>query len=125
MTGGEHTPATSLRRALVVCVLGSSLAACSHTEPIYNVENRTVPVQTSNLLSSGTLADAIVRAADAQHWRLNALAPGEYRATTTWRSHSATAIIRYDTATYSISLEQSRNLRQADGQIHRAYNRRV
>ena len=114
-----------VKHLVAICAIGLAVSACQRTEPIYNVENRTAAVPTSTSPSSEIIGDAIVRAAAATGWSLEAIGPGQYRGTMRWHTHSAVVDITYTDLSYSIVLDQSQNLLEGDGQIHRNYNRQV
>lgn len=123
--GDENKVPFSVKHLVAICAIGLAVSACQRTEPIYNVENRTAAVPTSTSPSSKIIDDAIARAAAATGWTLEAIGPGQYRGTIGWRTHTAVVNITYTDQSYSIVLEQSQNLLEGDGQIHRNYNRRV
>src|SRR4249919_2067545 len=95
---------SSVKHLVAICAIGLAVSACQRTESIYNVENRTAAVPTSTSPSSEIIGDAIVRAAAATGWSLEAIEPGQYRGTTRWRAHSAVINITYTDQSYSIVL---------------------
>jgi hypothetical protein len=116
---------SSVKHLVAICAIGLAVSACQRTEPIYNVENRPAAVPTSTSPSFEIIGDAIVRAAAATGWTLEAIGPDRYRGTIGWHTHTAVVNITYTDQSYSIVLDQSQNLLEGDGQIHRNYNRRV
>mgnify|MGYP001809866184 CR=1 FL=1 len=100
------------------------LTGCNRVQPIYNVQDR--PVQTSGQrLSLDDMEHRIITAAQDRKWIVDRLAPGKLRATLRWRDHAAVVLITFDQDDYSIMNDQSQNLKQEDGLIHRKYNSHV
>jgi len=66
--------------------------------------------------------ERIRRAAGMQGWDVQEVRPQVIYVTKRRGSHSATASITYDNASFSINLRGSNNLKQPDTRIHKLYN---
>jgi len=97
------------------------LVGCSRVQPVLNFENTPV---TYNLQSEDVKA-AIVTAAVNRGWVITSNEPGELTAKVSARDHSADIRIPYSEKYYSIIYVSSVNLKAANGNIHRNYNRWV
>jgi hypothetical protein len=115
----------SCRKFGIIFVMTLAFAACARTEPVYNVEQDSVPASTQQKLSSEQVGKIIAQAALAKGWLVNEVRPGELHCTLKWRDHSASVNITYSKKDYSIGLDSSQNLKASDGMIHRKYNQRV
>jgi hypothetical protein len=109
----------------IVLVMALAVVACNRVEPVYNVEEDAIPDDAQPKLSSEQVGNIITKVAVAKGWTVHKVKPGELRCTIKWHDHSAVAIITYSKMNYSIELDSSQNLKEADGMIHRKYNERV
>lgn len=108
-----------MRRIAVPMVLLALLLGACRTAPIYNVQRAPIGMSGASLEDVGVWID---RAARLQEWRTEAVAPGTLLVTKSRGRHVATATIRYDATSYSITLRNSIDLKQRHGEIHKAYN---
>jgi hypothetical protein len=110
----------------VVLVLVSGLGGCfGRTQPIYNVTSEPVSTASAQSVTAEQVGQVIKTCLINYAWNIESVAPGSYKATTSWREHSATVEITYDNKSYNIALVSSVNLLQKEGKIHRNYNKRV
>jgi hypothetical protein len=100
------------------------LSGCARIEPVYNVQNHPLPAQAMNLRGTG-VTDAVAEAAAADGWQVERIAPGQLRATQTWREHAAIVMITCTDSGFSIRNDGSTNLLDNGGWIHKEYNKRV
>lgn len=98
------------------------MAGCARTQPVYNVNE---PIGTYQKISSSQINKIIVAAAKELGWSIKADGPNKYKASVSWRNHSAVAEISYTTSNYKITLLSSQNLLEGNGMIHKKYNERV
>jgi hypothetical protein len=101
------------------------VASCTRVEPIYNVEDDTVPADVQHKLSSEQVGKIIANAALEKGWTVRHGKPGHMQCTLKWRDHSATVDIAYSKNSYNIELDSSENLLQENGMIHKRYNEYV
>jgi hypothetical protein len=117
-----HVPGVARLIATMALVL--TISACHRIQPIYEVQNHPIPSASRNL-TSAQITEVIIQTAQAEGWLVDRIGPTDVRATEKWKNHSAVALISHDDTTFSIRIEQSTNLLQADGHIHVSYNKRV
>lgn len=108
---------TVLLFLLSTCAL--SLAACSNTRPILNVEQAPVTAD----VEAEEVRQVIITAASNRGWAVSDSGNNELAAILHVRSHQAQVRIPYSAENYSIIYEDSVNLKQRGNQIHRNYNR--
>jgi hypothetical protein len=114
----QNEEAMILSVRLIVSVSFLLLSMSCRTEAVYNVEHAPLP-------RSGTMDQVkldIERAAAVQGWRLEELDLGTFIATKRQSQHAASATVRYDEQTFSITLRHARNLKESGGKIHKTYN---
>ena len=119
--------------AIVVVILGL-LVGCTREQPVYDVRDRAVPTNLA-FLGLVEIEKRIINAAAATQWQAKPIKPGLVRATNRRRNHVAVVKIEFNTRTYSIKYESSKNLLYGEGYvhssgsipavIHRNYNKRV
>ena len=86
---------------------------------VYNISD--APLNHTGTIEQ--VGERIRRAAQMQGWDVvQEVQPQVIYVTKRRGSHSATAAISYDNATFSIQLRGSENLKQADTRIHKLYN---
>jgi hypothetical protein len=109
---------------LGVAFAALALAACT-SHPLYNLKD--APINTPAGVARTTPdVEKAIRTAGAKHgWKMESPRPGVMVGTTTWRSHSMTVDITYDTRRYSIVYKDSANLGYDGTNIHRNYNYKV
>ncbi|MDN3614374.1 MAG: hypothetical protein ACPG5L_09200 [Vibrio gallaecicus] len=95
------------------------LAGCGRVQPVMNVEDTPVALN----LQSKQVKSAIYDSAIDRGWLVSEIKPGLLRAELYVRSHHAVIEIPYSDKFYSILYVESENLKYADGNIHRNYNR--
>ncbi len=117
---------TSLRVAasMGLLLLVALTAACQRNQPIYGVANHPVP-QIARDLPPDRVERAIVEAAHAQGWQIEAVGAGQFRAKQAWRKHLMAVEILFSRDNYSIQHSYSSNLRESGDSIHRNYNQKV
>jgi len=91
------------------------------TAPVYNVSDArfTSPPQST---SQQDIANAIVTAGRSLGWIMKEEGPGYILGTLHLRTHTAIVDIHYDNSTYSISYNDSTNLKYDGKNIHSNYN---
>ncbi len=110
------------RRAIFSALLLAlfALAAC-RTAPIYNPSGVALGAPAGASLAEVT--KAIQQAGASLGWEMTEVGPGEVRARLRNRRHTAEALVRVDTETFSISYQSSENLRHEGDTIHKGYNK--
>jgi hypothetical protein len=103
--------------ALAIAVLGGC-----RTAPVYNVNDAPVVVAAGKPATMDSVKSAIQRAGVALGWQMAEAGPGVINAHIALRTHTADAVITYNTKTYSIVYRSSTNLDASGGQIHKNYN---
>ena len=109
--------------------LGVSALACAivfsgcvwlsgNRAPVYNISD--APLNHTGTIEQ--VGERIRRAAQMQGWDVQEVRPQVIYVTKRSGSHSATAAISYDNASFSIELRSSDNLKQTDTRIHKLYN---
>ncbi len=111
-------------RIVVLFVALITLTSCHRIQPIYEVSGHPIPTASRNL-NSDQITEAIIQTAQADGWLVDKTSATEVRATEKWKDHAAVVIISQDGKTFSMRNDGSTNLRQANGNIHKAYNDRV
>jgi hypothetical protein len=97
-------------------------SACARTAPVYNVQDRPIPIATQNLPLE-EIGRNIVQAGRRRHWRMDPVGPGQITGVFDDRQHEAVINITYTQQTYSITLADSTNLRQEGDEVHKKYNK--
>ncbi len=119
----ETGPAMRAKTAPAMLLLAMLLVeACSRTAPVYDVQNRPIPV-VAQKLSLDEIGQNITSAARRRHWRVDPVGPGHMTGRLDDRQHEAVIDISYTQQTYSITLVESASLRQEGGEIHKKYNK--
>ncbi|MCW8344844.1 hypothetical protein MD535_02235 [Vibrio sp. ZSDZ65] len=95
------------------------LVGCGRVQPVLNFENEPVAYD----LTAEQVKSVITKAAENRGWVVSETKAGELNATILVRSHEAIIDIPYTKKYYSITYVDSKNLKAADGEIHRNYNR--
>jgi hypothetical protein len=109
----------------ILLVMTMAFAACHRLEPVYNVEQDSVPAGVQQKLSSEQIGRMIAKTAAGKGWVVSEVKPGLLHCIFKWRDHSAAINIAYSRQDYSIELDSSENLKESDGMIHRKYNKYV
>ena len=113
------------RQITTVLMVTFILAGCHRVEPIYNVDNNPVSVDTSHKIEQGQVGKIIAGAAISNGWTVEKIKSGELRVTKQWGSFSEVCSILYSDSAYSIEFVSATNLDQKDGKIHHKYNEHV
>ena len=108
---------------MTACML-LALSGCVRLQPVYNVNE---PIQSSSAkkISSADVGKIITAAAKQEGWQIKSDGVNKYKASISWREHSAVSEIVYSSNGYSINLVSSQNLLEGKGQIHKKYNQYV
>ncbi len=104
-------------RASAAVLLVALCLGC-RTAPVLNVEDATVPPG----LAAADVHDAIVSAVPRRGWYVKLDEPGHVVARLDRRDHSATVDIAYMSTSYSITHQESTNLKFDGTHIHKNYN---
>jgi predicted small lipoprotein YifL len=107
-----------LAKLAAVLILAISIAACSHTAPIYNVDSE----HFEGTASLEQRAAQIKRAAAGLGWIADDVAPGVIQAQLNLRQHIAIVTINYTPSTFSIRYKDSHLLKYDGSVIHENYN---
>ena len=99
------------------------LTACAQLtqQPIYNVNNQTVPAG----LTTAQVENAILVAGASKGWNMQKVRSGLIVGSINVRHHYAQVTIPYSQNSYSVLYKSSSNLNAAGGEIHRNYNKWV
>lgn len=109
-----------MKRLFALAVAGFILAACA-TQPVYNVDNRPIPVQAQKL-SMAQIEKAIVEAGTKRAWILKSEGPGKLSAVQNNGKLVASVLITFDQKTFSIREMGTQNIRRDAENIHPRYN---
>lgn len=109
-----------MKRLFALAVAGFILAACA-TQPVYNVENRAIPVQAQKL-SLQQVEKAIVDAGTKRAWIMKSEGPGKLSAVQNNGKHVANIVITFDQKAFSIREAGTSNIRREEDKIHPRYN---
>ncbi|MCL9774244.1 hypothetical protein [Vibrio methylphosphonaticus] len=104
---------------VVATVITLVLVGCGRVHPVLNFENEPVAYD----LTATQVKSVITAAAENRGWVVSESKAGVLNATISVRSHEAEIDIPYTKKYYSITYVDSKNLKAADGEIHRNYNR--
>jgi hypothetical protein len=111
---------TSKWAVALAAVFAILLVSC-RTAPLYNVTN--APVMASKPdVSLSNVEKAIMRAGVSLGWQMRPTNPGHIEGTLILRTHTAVVDINYDTAKYSITYKDSKDLQYDGTNIHSNYN---
>ncbi len=94
--------------------------ADARTREIQNVENAPIPAG----LSMKTIGDAIIDGCSTRNWQASRVGEGHMQCTLYIRDHMAKVDITYNTEAFSITYNDSNNLKYnaEKNKIHRNYN---
>lgn len=106
---------------LSLAVLFVVLTGCDRIQPIYNVQDTSIPAA-AHKLSVEQIGSVIMKTALDGGWNVNAVKPGILRCSMKWLDHTAVVEVVFTDRTYSIRHVSSENLKEDAGQIHRKYN---
>jgi hypothetical protein len=112
-------------RALALATLIAAvfvLAGCGHVQPIYNVEQHSIPAPAQKLTLE-EIGRNIVLAAAPRHWVAEQVALGEVRASYSNGQHKVQIAINYSRTGYSIHFVSSVNMEEKGGNINHNYNK--
>lgn len=109
-----------MRRFALLVVVGLLVAACSN-QPIYNVENRPIPVALQSA-SLDRIEALIIEAGQTRGWRFVRQGPGQLAASQVQPKFTANVDIVFDQRSYRITYRSSTGFRERDGTIHGHYN---
>ncbi len=108
-----------ITKGIILAVLLAGIVGCSRTQPVLNVENAPV----SYNLQVDQVRSVILQSGIDRGWTMQETQPGTIRGELNVREHNAVIDVEYDAKSYSINYVSSKNLKYADGKIHRNYNR--
>lgn len=115
----------SITRTVAALAATLVLAGCQHRmETMQNVSNTPIPRELHKLPLE-TLENQIITGGTKNAWVITRAEPGRLTATSTFRQHSATVNILVTQGAYSIVHVATTNLKEEDGQVHRAYNNQI
>ncbi|MGP3590598.1 hypothetical protein [Vagococcus sp. WN89Y] len=106
---------------LAAIAVAGALAGCARTAPVQNINN--APVSAGH--TQAQVRAAILKAGQQRKWVMNDAGPGVIKGRLKSRDHSAEIRITYSANSYSITYENSQNLKANGGKIHKNYNRWV
>lgn len=109
------------KSTVAASLLIAVLATGCRTAPIYDVTDAPV-VTNSHPVTAEQVNAAIKRAGLQLGWQMSDAAPGHIKAVLHLREHMAQTDIAYNTKTYSITYQDSSNLKHSGNQIHSNYN---
>ena len=117
-----------MKRVLLALLVAALWVAPAHalfgrTQPLYNVEQAPIVTGSGKAPSLEEVGRTIRQAAVAREWTVHEQAPGHLVAVITPRQHMAKVDIRYTTTSYSITYNDSRELKYDGKEIHRNYNK--
>ncbi|WP_066458185.1 LptM family lipoprotein [Castellaniella caeni] len=104
--------------AVVVCALG--LAACQQTVPLQQTQTATIHARSLTVVK-----DAIIQAGLERGWMMKPVSSGVIDGKLLTRDHEVQVRIAYGTSSYQIDYVDSRNMKAANGKIHRKYGQWV
>ncbi|WP_345796992.1 hypothetical protein [Castellaniella sp. MT123] len=104
--------------AIVVCALG--LVACQQTVPLQQTQ-----ITTIHASSLTVVKDAIIQGGLDRQWIMKQVSPGIIDGKLLTRDHEVQVRITYSTSSYEINYVSSRNMKAANGKIHRKYGQWV
>lgn len=110
-------------KAVLIALAAAAAVGCTG-RPVVNVQDS--PVEYVG--RPPTLADverAILRAGQAEGWKMEPVRPGLIMGTRTWSTHTAVVEVTHTTKAYSIKYKDSKNLGYDGANIHRNYNHYV
>jgi len=113
-----------LPKVIIPSALAFLLIACAGGSPVKNVDNAPINASSPDYDLSD-VSKAIRRAGIGTGWKMKERAPGNIVGALSWRSHLAVIAITFTLDEYSISYEDSTNLRYEGHSIHRNYNSRI
>jgi hypothetical protein len=108
---------------LLTCALAISgcVWLAGNRVPVYNVSD--APLSTTR--TEAQVGELIRRAARIQGWEIEEVGKNVIYVTKRHGLHSATAVVLYDEAAFSIQLRGSQNFKEGEGRIHKLYNQWV
>lgn len=104
--------------AIIVCAVG--LAACQLTVPLQQTQSTTIHARSMTIVK-----EAIVQAGLGRKWMMTPVALGIIDGKLLVRDHEVNIRITYSTSSYQIDYVSSRNMKAANGKIHRKYGQWV
>lgn len=104
--------------AVIACVLG--LTACQQTVPLQQTQSTTIHARSLTVVK-----DAIIQAGLERGWMMTPASKGVINGKLLTRDHEVEVRIPYSTTSYQIEYVNSRNMKAADGKIHRKYGQWV
>ncbi len=107
----------------VLIAVGLAFASACHTPPIADGERRSIDA--SRPLTIEEARARIEAAAAAEGWRIRAVRAGRSLLSISWDLRIARCVIDYDEDSFSIRYLGSVNLESPEGEMPRAYHRRV
>jgi hypothetical protein len=104
---------------IIFLVLTTLLFAGCRTAPVYNISDAALPEQNA---TEKDIAGAIINAGGSLGWVMRKKEPGYIIGTLHVRDHVAIVDIHYDNKNYSITYNDSTNLKYDGTVIHSNYN---
>ncbi|WP_139016805.1 hypothetical protein [Candidatus Odyssella thessalonicensis] len=101
-----------------------SLTACSHNEPLYNVDHHPLPPYAQKL-SLNEIETIISQTASRRGWECHPKSYNKMVCNVKRRNHTAVLEINYTNTYFSIVNLNAYNLNYKDGNIHPKYNKWV
>ena len=108
----------SIYKLLVVGLAALVLSGC-RTAPIYNVDTAPLNASTQDLTQ---IEDAIKQAGAGLGWQMRPQQPGHMIGKLFLRDHVAIVDINYDAQNFSVTYNDSTNLKYDGSSIHKNYN---
>jgi hypothetical protein len=108
-----------MRLSVLLLVGAIALVGACRSAPVHNITDTPVVVADGKTATMDNVKMAIVRAGTQLGWQMTHAAPGLINARIALRNHTASADIRFDTKTYSITYRDSTNLDDRDGTFTR------
>lgn len=108
-----------ISKRILIVLLTLSLIACK-TVPIYNA--RHIPISPRPSATENEIEEAIWSAGRRLEWYIKKVGPGEMLGLYRKRTHTATVSISYDRTQFSITYQDSENLKYDGSKIHKNYN---
>lgn len=109
-----------LKKTGLLLVMALLVTACA-TKPIYNAENRLIPLSAQQF-SLERIESQIIQAGQTRNWKFTREGAGHLSAAQVTTKHSAVVDIYFDQRTYRIIYRSSVGLEEKNGTIHSRYN---
>ena len=107
-------------RILTIVVFALSMVGCLQTVPLQQTQTTSIHAR-----SLSVVKDAIIQAGQDRAWIMMPRSSGVIDGKLLVRDHEVQVRITYSTSSYEINYVDSRNMKAADGKIHRKYGQWV